>query len=474
MKTSIYIFLSFWTGLLLFSSCDKGSENLPIDKEDKVNEWIYSTMVDNYLWYDEIEDKPKESYDFGADPEDFFNSLLSLKDGKVFQEGQSHTYFSYIEEKREKTKSVSDIEPTYGYEFMIYYVNSSYYYARVLYVLPNSPAAEAGLKRDDWIIGINTKNNIKNPSVFFEGGVTTFSIGETKEGSVLPVDNGATITMPMARIIQNNPFLLDTVYHIGNKTIGYLVYNHFSSEGEGMTTGVYDTQMKTIFANFKAKGVNEFVLDLRFNGGGLVSSAVLLSSLLAPSKALGQIFCKLTYNDKQKYRPEYNEQKFDNKVSSYNLNLSRLYVLTGRYTASASEAVINGLIPYMEKQNVYLIGDQTVGKAVGSNPYEDKSYDWVLHPITLKICNAVDDAEYNQVGFFPDIFINEYVSPMIKLYSLGDSREKLLSIALSDIKGESVGLRSSNQTEESSILIPKYSSIEQRNPGGLIVPLPEE
>ena len=100
------------------------------------------------------------------------------------------------------------------------------------------------------------------------------------------------------------------------------------------------------------------MLDLRYNGGGLVTSAQILAELLAPESALGNTFCYFQYNDIQSKTVTYKLEG-----AEQNLNLPRLFVLTSNRTASASEAVINGLRPYYD---VYLLGEQTEGKNVGS------------------------------------------------------------------------------------------------------------
>lgn len=468
----IHIYCLFLLGFFVMISCSNEDDNKKGDYNNhEINEWILKTMKDNYLWYQEIEDKPDSYFNLGLEPDKFFKSLLSDKDGKVFHEGGEHIHFSDIEKKRSETKAISEVDPTYGFEYIIYNVtNLGCYYFRIVYVLPESPAAEIGLKRDDFIIGINGgENNIKDNTILEKADQLPILVGVVDYDRQRIVKKGE-YKLPAGRIMDNNPFLKDSVYDINGKKIGYLVYNHFSAQAEGENNSAYDNQMKTIFADFKSQGVNEFVLDLRFNGGGLVSSSLLLSSLLAPSADLGKTYCKLIYNDK---KSNYDKTlPLDKAVTSSNLNLKRLYVLTGQWTASASEAVINGLRPYME---VEIIGDETVGKAVGSNPFGEKeNYGWIMHPITLKICNAQGNADYSQVGFTPspNNYIYEYDSdPFIKLYELGDTREILLSMAIERINGITNNpLRSySVPSSESLRMEPVSSSLDKKTQKGFIL-----
>lgn len=91
-----------------------------------------------------------------------------------------------------------------------------------------------------------------------------------------------TIDIEASRAVEDNPLFYHNVYTRGDKKIGYLVYNHFTSGPNGYSDRTYDEEMKKIFAGFQAQGVNEFVLDLRYNGGGYENSANMLAGLLIP------------------------------------------------------------------------------------------------------------------------------------------------------------------------------------------------
>lgn len=123
-------------------------------------------MRSDYLWNNDIPAQNK--LDFSADPQTFFRSMLSLKDGKT-RNGKHLYYYSYMEKNKDyKARTSIDADDTYGMEFTLFnVVNDSnqplgYYYARILYVLPNSPASSAGLERGDWIVGVKGKNNINS------------------------------------------------------------------------------------------------------------------------------------------------------------------------------------------------------------------------------------------------------------------------------------------------------------------------
>ncbi len=464
MRAYSVLYCILFSCVLSLISCVKEDPDPAVDPSgNEVNNWIYKVMEEHYLWYKDL--PARASLDFSQDPEDFFNSLRSPKDGTTYRDG--HIYFSTIEKKPTATKSISENEPTYGFEFLLYRSSKpDVLWVEVLYVLPGSPADNAGLKRGDWITSTGPNESsitLSNYQMLETGGSIQLNLARV-ESNVL-FKNGS-ITLEAAVKMENNPFLKDTVLSIGGKTIGYLAYTHFSSGPNNNADKSYDNQMKELFTRFKSKQVNEFVLDLRYNGGGLVSSAMVLSSLLAPAQALGNVFGYMEYNDKKTANNVTLRFESAKSVANCNLNLKRLYVLTGDWTASASEAVINMLLPddYLGRANITLIGKKTIGKTVGSNTYGEKEkYDWLIHPIVLRIYNKDRKADY-EGGFLPDIERDETDTGQ-SLAPLGSPDELLLGEALKQM-GVS-GLKSSTVTG-SSFGKPIYSSLDRRGVKGLI------
>lgn len=444
--------------LLLVPSCTTEDE-VPDLSDEGTNGWIYKIMADYYLWN---EDMPgKGNLNFSQSPDKFFDSLLSDQDGVKY--GDGWLTFSRIEKKEEETKSVSESD-SYGFEFASY-KNCNLYYAWVLYVLPGSPAAEAGLERGDWIIAVGSETpNVTNLSAFYSGGETTFLLADAvRKGNEVTFYKRKTISVAASRAVEDTPFLKDSVYTVGGKKVGYLVYNSFSSGPDDEST-IYDDRMKQVFAGFKVENVDEFILDLRYNQGGLVTCAQLMTSLLAPADALGKTFCIMEHNEKQSKSDETLLLRKNSEIGNANLDLKRIYVLTGSVTASASEAVINCLIPYLTRSNITIIGEKTIGKRVGSNTFGTKEkYGWLLHPITLRIYNADHEADYAN-GFEPDVKIEELVIGN-DLLPFGDTNERLLSEALSRISGlKSLPVHA--ESEGRILLTP--SSLERKQTKGLI------
>lgn len=448
--------------ILALTSCDNDEDIYSPATGNEVNEWIEDMMRNNYLWYQEI---PKsESLNHNSDTPEFFYSLLSDKDGKWNDD--KHQYFSYIE-KHTPTKSSIDANDSYGFDFAISTLKDgshSHKIALVTYVIGGSPAHKAGLRRGDWIIGINGSiGSIKDYNDLKQGGAATLQLGKIeRKGDMMVMTLYKSINIGASSNIKETPFLKDSIYNIGNRKIGYLMYNFFSagSDEYDIDDREFDNYMIDLFSRFKGSGVNEFVLDLRYNGGGLVTSAQLLSSLLVKNEALGSVFCNMKYNDKNSKNNHTMDLLKTTEVLKGNIDLDRLYVLTGSTTASASELVINSLRPYME---VKTIGKQTIGKTVGMSVYDkSEEYGWIVSPVTFRIYNSNNEADYED-GIVPNIHIDEFSSNLVEFGELDDP---LLGEAIYQITGERPNLRSTiNSPSEMDI---EYNP-HQKIGGNLII-----
>lgn len=409
-------------------SCKDKEEALPapvLDPKEITNNWILDVMSEVYYWLDDL-GKP---IDKKSDPEDFFEALLNRPTDRF-----SVIYPDY----QELINGLSGISLEAGYEFQLYRQSSTSnsVIAEISYIKKNSPAALAGLKRGDVIQKINgsemTIDNFREILSLREKQhtLTYISFDEGLNGFVSKPDVSLT---PIQ--LAENPNFLDTIYTIGNQKIGYVVY-HFFAPGSGEGNTSYDQEMDAIFANFKTSNINHLIIDFRYNGGGYVSSAVNLASLIAPGVNQNTIFSKTKYNSVVIAAvPELKDAKTAFKSKTQNLgNIlsgNKVYILTSSRTASASELIINGLKPYMD---IFLIGDKTTGKNVGSIALEDEknpSNKYGLLPIVSQSFNSLDQSDYS-TGFIPNITLKESTE---RLRPLGDTNELLLRTAISQITG---------------------------------------
>ena len=124
----------------------------------------------------------------------------------------------------------------------------------------------------------------------------------------------------------------------------------------------FDSELNNAFADFKANGVQDLVIDVRYNSGGSIETCNDLASMVT-GQFNGELFITQVYNDNF----DDFERDFNNKISTdesiNSLNLSKVYILTTGSSASASELLISGLMPYVD---VKQIGTTTVGKFQGS------------------------------------------------------------------------------------------------------------
>jgi C-terminal processing protease CtpA/Prc len=463
----IYIRVSIVAMVLFLSGCTKNEDVIPPDVEDYPgNLWIEERMRRYYLWEDEIPEK--DLLDARQEAETFFFTLLTEKDGKKASDG-SHYYYSTIEKKTDSpTRSYQGNGYSFGFEFQYYYIEQLKVYAlAVLYVLPGSPAEKEGMRRGDWIMEIDGKSVSGDVGELHKALDTTLAptvvFGSTRNFRE-PVTERRKVT---AAVVDDNPVFFKSIIESGGRRIAYLMYNHFTSgPTDEATDELFNNTLREAFAWFKAQEAVDFILDLRYNGGGLVSSAQLLSTMLAPASALDDVFCNLTYNG---HVNSYSDRvmKLDSRYmrqgsQGENLNLTRLYVITSSRTASASEAVINGLRPYMD---VFLIGEETEGKNVGSVTFEDDRYDWKLHPIVSRLSNKDGFSAYED-GFVPDLRCEEAGNTYYE-YEIGDEREYMLNAALQYITGKTrAGSADSNAGPDIKAL---YNSLDSKKTNGAIL-----
>ena len=186
---------------------------------------------------------------------------------------------------------------TTGMEYNLYLraTGSTGVIAQVLYVLPGSPAQKAGIKRGDIISKVNGNLlSTTNYSDLLSTGTTyTFGLATVSGSTLVDSDQTRTVT---ATVFQENPNFLDSVYTVGSKKVGYFVYNQFVPGANGSTANEYDAQMDAVFSKFKAQGVNELVLDLRYNPGGYTSSSANLASLIGKGISSGKLYFREEWN----------------------------------------------------------------------------------------------------------------------------------------------------------------------------------
>lgn len=394
MKIIIYLLL-----LIVFGSCSKDSEFEPSFPEEMPNigaydeecRWVYAQMNHDYLWRKDMPDSL--ACDYTTDPVTFFKSLLSSKDK-----------FSYSTHNSSYVGSSDFVK--YGFEYQEY-TDGNTNFAQVLYV--TSPKLKKrGLKRGDFVQLYDDK------IILGVLGNNGFEPSDTIESSSL--------------FEQTSTVYLDSIYQIERKKVGYICYLKFDDKKD----------LANVLKHFYEEQIDELVLDLRYNPGGLVSTCKYLSNSIVFEKGYGEIFQQCTYNDilsREYFEATGSEKTFNYFLipnngkglpgsELYGLNLKRLIVLTSKYSASASEALIISLKPFM---SVVVIGEQTYGKGVGSWTIRNNKYKYQLQPITMQYYNAKMETVTTD-GIPVDYYVPDGYSTTKR--NLGDVEEPLLKTAL--------------------------------------------
>ena len=464
-STRLFLLAGF---ISLLSACTKNADNVTpqttasTSENTTVDSWILSNMREVYYWNTKIPASP----DTTLAPDAFFDSILNKYDATTNPTGDR---FSWIEnDANTLTAELSGQTLTTGMEYNLYLrtSGSTGVIAQVLYVLPNSPAQLAGIKRGDIISKVNGQLlSTTNYADLLYGGATSFTFGLAAASGTTLVDTDKTISVT-ATTFQENPVFLDSVYTIGSKKVGYLVYNQFVPGANGSTANEYDAQVDAVFAKFKAQGVNELVLDLRYNPGGYTSSSANLASLIGKGVSSSKLYFREEWNayitplllNDPRYGSSFFLTNFLDKPQNIGNNLSRVFVLTTDHTASASELIINGLRPYM---TVTTIGTTTHGKNVGSITITDDTgkITWGMQPIVFRSYNSLGQSDY-ATGFTPGTEVDESIT----LLPLGDTNEAMLNEALYEITGAAV-VSGRRAAASGSPLVSLGSSL-QRKAGG--------
>jgi len=247
---------------------------------------------------------------------------------------------------------------------------------RLTRVFSASPAEIGGLARGQQILQLNGRTiaqieAAEGLDTVLSSTPLTFTMREPNGNeftTTIAHDEVTIDPLPQWRIIDAG----------GGRMVGYLELATFISTA--------DPVFSTIFAQFAANGVNDVIIDLRYNSGGLVSTAELLGDFLGGNVAQNLMFSKTLFNADR--AAVHNDEEFF-ELLAHSMSLSRLVVITSRATASASELVTNSMAAHVE---VAIVGDRTFGKPVGQVglAYCDK----IFRPTAFSTVNADDFGDY--------------------------------------------------------------------------------
>ena len=418
----------------LMQGCPK--EPQTITETHEVNRWVYRQMKQYYLWTDSL--PPIEESGLASPTQEYFDVNLRYRKNKNIQLKDDYRgdRFSSIEFKgtdEQTTRARAATEKEYDFGFLLSRITSggSLKHLQVLYVIPGTPAAKAGLQRGDAFDKINgtAVSNSNYQSLLANPTITLNVLNRETEGA---------ITM-QKDFFYNCPILVDTIYDDPAKT-AYMAYNHFT---DGDDTAGYAKKLKEAFKRYKDAEVETLILDLRYNGGGEIENARLLATLIAPRESLrdpqagskGGLFMLAQRNASKE---KFDEFRFFTNVDNCNADIKNLYIITSSNTASASELIIHTLRPIFRDtgRTMYVVGETTHGKNLGTITYTNSQYEWEISPVSMRVYNIDRESGYER-GLKPDTgrqdseYMRKPAEDYYSLPPLGDfEKENLLNIVM--------------------------------------------
>jgi len=464
MKKYTFLLLTL---ILIINSCTKNDDTVTNTlSEDPIEEPIVNLVADYptqnfmwsfmnfiYFWQEDVPDladnrfsdlQSEEYADFLAsedNPSDFFFNICNQHEN-IVGEAAAVDRFSFLNENyMDVLQAFSGVSKSNGIEFGLGLFNdSNNVFGFVRYIIPGSDADGKDIKRGDLFTGINGSE--LTPDNFREllfGDLDTYTINFASLENNTLSSNGKEVTFTKQEGLVESPILVNKVIEQNGLKIGYLMYNSFLAS--------FDEELNDAIGELKAANIDELVLDLRYNGGGRVTSATQLASSIYGAKT-EEIFFRERYNSKRQDEwadaVNFTDKTFDNESTINELNLSRLYVITSGNTASASELTINGLQPYID---VIQVGETTVGKNefsftfvddpdspflfAGSENNVNPNNQYAITPLCGRLENSNGFSDYTD-GLIPAY---ELAEDLANLGTLGDSSEPLLQLALSVIDG---------------------------------------
>ena len=330
-------------------------------------------------------------------------------------------------------------------------------------VYETGPAFDAGFDRGTEILSINGQSV---EALFQSGGTNAVlnALGPSDPGVrrdfTIRGTDGVTRNVSVTKADYTLDPISDrygvVILNDGTDNVGYINLRTFFSQDA-------DPQLRAAFQQLKAQGITKIILDLRYNGGGLVDVANTLGDLMAEGLE-GQVFSKTVLRPSKS--AENSTELFQNIPEQ--IAVTKLAVIGTRSTASASELVTNSFIPYLG-ENLALVGSNTFGKPVGQFAFDRSACDDRLRAVTFKTVNANDQGEY--FDGLASVVQKTCAAPDNIFEPLGDPAEPSISAALDFMAGRSctsiTGVQSAQSSTSKRRLLVKDrpSEFERTNPG---------
>ena len=403
--------------------------------------WLRSWSNRTYLWYNEIPDLNPAGYGV----EQYFDLLQT---SGLTDSGARKDKYHFTEDTAEYLQQTeSGLESGYGISWSAQRTTPPRQFT-VAYVEPDSPAAIAGISRGDKLRYVDGVDFVFDNT---EAGVAKLLLGLFPQNAgephqlVFEKNSGASATFNLvSKDVLVSPVQHVAVLETAAGKVGYLTFNSHIA--------IAQPQLIAAVKQFKQANINDLIIDLRYNGGGLLALASQFAYMVAGDNIIqDRFFEKMQFNDKYPNTNPITGQTlqpvpFYDFVINYDagvgtseklpeLGLSRVFVLTGNGTCSASEAFINALRGV--DVEVIQIGQQTCGKPYGFYPQDNCGTTYFT--IQFGGVNAKGFGDYAD-GFVPSIaptFAADIKGCQVAddfTQALGDANEARLKTALHYIR----------------------------------------
>lgn len=396
--------------------------------------WLLEHMQNVYLWWREIPQVDAGAPEFvGPDvPSAMSSYFRALLTPRLFAPGVPVDRFSAVVPTAVWESYVGTPDGNgLGIEWVDAAPGAWPPVLRVARVHPSSPAAQAGVRRGDRLTALDLRPVGSTAAPALEALQELLLApreGRTYQLTLLgssALDRERTVTLTprsFKRQIVQPAVILQTA----TGPVGYLAFHEH--------VGAAERPLVAAFRAMRRAGVRDLVLDLRYNGGGLLAMASQVSTMIAGSaRTQGRLFARLTYNDRRQDLSDSpaarvpflrSTQGFEGSSLPWGqalpeLGLGRVFVLAGPGTCSASEAIVNGLRGIGVR--VVLIGGGSCGKPYASYPTDACGITYM--PLEARLVNQ-RGRSYER-GFAPDCAVADDLSR-----PLGNPREGLLAAAL--------------------------------------------
>jgi len=380
--------------------------------------WVRSFVDERYLWYPDVPSRDASQY---ASAAAYFDVLKTPAKNSA---GGDLDRFHWSETKEEYDQYTNGISVDYGIAWSRV-ANSPPRSYTVYDVEPLSPAGVAGVQRGDKLVKVDGIDFANGADVT---GLNTGVFPQDQVQHTLQLQRGvSTLTFTLkAGQYATTPVRGAKVLNDNGTKVAYLYFDSFIAKSQDA--------LITAFNDFKAQGAKELIIDMRYNGGGLLYISSQLAYMIAgPGASSGKTFNKLVYNDKrssENYTYEFipyalnTSYYYDYTRPLPSLNLKRVTLLVDHRTASASEAVINGLKGI--DLTVNLIGSTTYGKPYGFTPQGNCGR--YYYAVEFKGENQKGFSAFD-AGFAPTCTVGDDLN-----FQLGDLAEPRLAEALQYLK----------------------------------------